>query len=165
MHVNPPRVVLEDHSVTDCWKFEGSHGHIAVSLSDAIHWHRFTLHFPDQHSLSKDTLRQAPRELSLWVLVSKDEVDLGNSSLLSDWKPFLVIRQLLDPSAFNSSIVFWRVARVSFDALNGQQGFPTQFTTQTSVILVEVLDNWGNDYTCLHRISIHGEQVQSIHSL
>lgn len=165
MYVNPPRVILEDHSVSDCWQFEGSHGHIAVSLSDTIHWHGFTLDFPDQCRLSEDMLRQAPRELSLWALVSKDEADLGTSSLYSDWKPFVVVGQLLDPSTFNSSIVLQLVATVSFDALKGRQGFSTQFAVQTSVILIEVLDNWGNDFTCLHRISIHGEQVQSIQSL
>ncbi|KAE9388708.1 hypothetical protein BT96DRAFT_1025316 [Gymnopus androsaceus JB14] len=159
MNVNPPCVVLEDHSAADCWKFEGSHGHIVLSLSDNIHWRGFTLHFPDQRSLSEDMIRQAPKELSLWALVSKDEVDPGTSSLLSDWKPFLVVGQLLDPSTFNSSNIFQQVARVSLDALNGPQVFSTHLTTQTSVILVEVLDNWGNDFTCLHRISIHGERV------
>ncbi|KAJ3979785.1 hypothetical protein F5890DRAFT_1558329 [Lentinula detonsa] len=160
MHVNPPRVVLEDHSVSDCWKFEGSHGHLAVSLTDTIHWHGFTLDLPDQLMLSEDTLRQAPKELALWALVSKDEMDIGAPSLFSDWKSFLVVGQLLDPSIFNSSVVFQLVAKVSFDVLNGGQGFSTQFVAQTSVILVEVLDNWGNDFTCLHSILIHGERVQ-----
>lgn len=153
-HVNPPLVVLENHSKTDCWKFKGSHGHIAMSLSNTVLWRGFTVHFPDQHSL---TLR--PKELALWALVSRDEVDLRIDSLLLDWKAFVVVEQLLNPLTFNSSVVFQQVAQVTLDALNERQGFPMRLPVQTSVVLVQVLDNWGNDSTCLHRISIHGDNV------
>ncbi|KAJ3885612.1 hypothetical protein GG344DRAFT_82535 [Lentinula edodes] len=37
MHMNPPRVVLEEEVLlSNCWKFAGSQGHIAIALSDSI---------------------------------------------------------------------------------------------------------------------------------
>lgn len=160
MHVNPPRVVLEDYSTAaDCWRFEGLHGHIAMSLSETILWHGFTLHFPDQHAITEDALRQTPKELAMWALVSSDAKESKVTSHFADWKSFVVVGKLVDPLTFNSSVTFQLVAKVVHDASGGSQSFTTQLPVWTSVILVEVLDNWGNDFTCLHRISVHGKHV------
>ncbi|KAJ3717803.1 hypothetical protein C8R42DRAFT_724016 [Lentinula raphanica] len=164
MHINPPLVVLEEQpSVSNCWKFHGSHGHITVSLSDTIAWTHFTLYFPDYLDASSSKLKQAPKVLIMRALVLKSEVEVQNLSLLTAWERFVTVDHLLDSSVFNSSSAFIDVARVFYTpSKGGRQTFPTQLPVETSVVLVEIQDNWGAESTCIHRISFHGQKGHSL---
>ncbi|KAJ3885157.1 hypothetical protein GG344DRAFT_70780 [Lentinula edodes] len=159
-HINPPGVVLEDHlSVSNCWRFAGSQGHIAIAFSEVVIWQHIVIHFP-YHGLSETMLKQAPKFLLLWALISKEGIQDETHDLVSGWERFVTWNHSLDPSKFNSSMAFLEVAKISYDPSAGmQQKFTTQFAVQTSIVVVEVLDNWGNPSTCLHRISFHGDQV------
>ncbi|KAJ3808856.1 hypothetical protein F5879DRAFT_991864 [Lentinula edodes] len=158
MHMNPPRVVLEEEVLlSNCWKFAGSQGHIAIALSDSIIWNRFTIHSPDGDPGVK--LRQAPRVIVMQALVSQENI-LVDARRLSAWEDFVVVEQLLDPSIFNSSTAFMEVARIVYmPSEGGQQMFSTFSPVQTSIVLVQILDNWGDTSTCLHRISFHGDTL------
>ncbi|KAJ3755610.1 hypothetical protein EV360DRAFT_85748 [Lentinula raphanica] len=160
MHINPPLVVFEEQlSVSNCWKFTGSQGHIAVSLSDTINWTHFTFHFPDHLDPSNIRLRQAPKTLIMRALVQKADVEVEDFSVLTAWESFVTVNQLLDSSLFNSSSAFLEVARVFYmPSKGGRQTFSTQIPVQTSVVLIEILDNWGDTSTCIHRISVHGHK-------
>ncbi|KAJ3901520.1 hypothetical protein F5879DRAFT_807146 [Lentinula edodes] len=160
MHINPPHVVLEQQlSVSNCWKFSGSQGHIAVALSDTILWTDFTIHFPDPLEIT-ERLEQAPKVFVMRALIELKNIVVQDRNLLTDWEKFVTILPLLDLSTFNSSVVFVEVARVLYDPLDGgHQLFSTYQSVQTSVILVEVLDNWGAPSTCLHRLSFHGRKI------
>ncbi|KAF5340838.1 hypothetical protein D9757_015439 [Collybiopsis confluens] len=68
IHINPPSIVLEDGLDSGCWKFEGSQGHVALSLTSPILWQGFGLHFPKKRSLTDETIRQAPKDILLWHL-------------------------------------------------------------------------------------------------
>ncbi|KAJ3901615.1 hypothetical protein F5879DRAFT_991800 [Lentinula edodes] len=159
MHMNPPRVVLEEELfLSNCWKFAGSQGHIAIALSDSIIWNQFTIHFPDGDP--GINLRQAPRVIIMQALVSQENILVEARSLQTAWEDFVVVEQLLDPSIFNSSMAFMEVARIVYMPLEGgQQMFFTFSPVQTSVVLVQILDNWGDTSTCLHRISFHGDNL------
>ncbi|KAJ3819931.1 hypothetical protein EV361DRAFT_953510 [Lentinula raphanica] len=163
MHINPPLVVLEEQlSVSNCWKFHGSHGHITVSLEDTIAWTHFTLHFPDYLESDNSKLRQAPKVLIMRALVLKSEVEVENLSLLTSWERFVTVDHLFDSSLFNSSSAFVDVARVFYTpSKGGHQTFPTQIPVQTSIVLIEIMDNWGDPSTCIHRISFHGHKGNS----
>ncbi|KAJ3806787.1 hypothetical protein F5876DRAFT_80349 [Lentinula aff. lateritia] len=159
MHMNPPRVVLEEEVfLSNCWKFAGSQGHIAIALSDSIIWNRFTIHFPNGDP--GINLRQAPRVISMQALVLQENILLEEHRLQTAWEDFIVVEQLLDPSIFNSSTAFMEVARiVNMPSEGGQQMFSTETPVQTSVVLVQILDNWGDTSTCLHRISFHSDTL------
>ncbi|KAH7881584.1 uncharacterized protein C8R40DRAFT_1164993 [Lentinula edodes] len=161
MHINPPRVVLEEQlSVHNCWKLAGSRGHIAIALSDTIIWSHFAVHFPDYLGITEVRLRQAPKTVVMWALVLTENVEVEARSLLTDWDRFVTVKALLDSSIFNSSCAFMEVARFIFKPSDGsRQIFPTQIPIRTSVVLVEILDNWGDESTCLHRVSFHSENV------
>ncbi|KAJ3965791.1 hypothetical protein EV361DRAFT_954664 [Lentinula raphanica] len=160
MHINPPLVVLEEQvSALNCWQFAGSQGHITVSLSDTIIWTHFTLHFPEYLDGNNRKLRQAPKILIMRALVTKSEVQLGDLDSLVAWEQFVTVDQLVDSSLFNLSSAFLEVARVSYrPLLGGRQTFSTHIPVRTSIVLIEILDNWGDTSTCLHRISFHGER-------
>ncbi|KAJ3822680.1 hypothetical protein F5880DRAFT_1483634 [Lentinula raphanica] len=159
MHINPPLVVLEEQlSVSNCWKFSGSQGHIAVSLSDTIIWTQFTLHFPDHLDASSSRLEQAPKILIMWALVRKSEVEVENVRFLTAWERFVTVKQLVDSSVFNSSSALLEVARILYrPSTGGRQTFSTQIPVETSIVLIEVVDNWGDPSTCIHRISFHSD--------
>ncbi|KIK56760.1 hypothetical protein GYMLUDRAFT_247540 [Collybiopsis luxurians FD-317 M1] len=156
-HINPPRVVLEaPQSAFDCWRFNGSQGHIAFSLSDTIHWTSFAIHSPDHRELTSDQLRQSPQIFSLWALVSKEEWDPVTHNL-SDWEHFIVKEGLLDSSMFNASTGFLQVAQIVYIIDEDKpQHFDLWYVVRTSVVLVEIVGNWGSSSTCVHKISIHG---------
>ncbi|KAJ3754341.1 hypothetical protein EV360DRAFT_86925 [Lentinula raphanica] len=157
MHINPPLVVLEEQlSVSNCWRFGGSRGHIAISLSNTIIWTHYTLHFPDHLDASNRKLEQAPKILIMWALVMKSEVEVENLRFLTTWERYVTVKQLVDSSLFNSSSALLEVARILYNPSNGgEQTFLTQLPVETSTVLVEIVDNWGDTSTCLHRISFH----------
>ncbi|KAJ3887519.1 hypothetical protein GG344DRAFT_11642, partial [Lentinula edodes] len=157
MHINPPHVVLEKQlSASNCWKFSGSQGHIAVALSDTILWTDFTIHFPDSLEIT-EKLKLAPKVFVMRALVESENIVVEAHSFLANWEQFVTIQPLLDSLIFNSSMVFIEVARIFYNPSEGShQTFPTHHPVRTAVILVEVLDNWGAPSTCLHRLSFHG---------
>ncbi|KAJ3768740.1 hypothetical protein FB446DRAFT_706787 [Lentinula raphanica] len=159
MYINPPLVVLEEQvSVASCWKFTGPRGHITVSLSDTIVWTHFTLHFPDHLDTSDRKVRQAPKILVMRALVLKSQVKVEDLSLLTPWERFVTVDQLLDSSLFNASSAFLDVGRVFYTPTKeGWQTFTTQIPVQTSIVLIEIVDNWGDTSTCIHRISFHSQ--------
>ncbi|KAJ3898752.1 hypothetical protein F5879DRAFT_994467 [Lentinula edodes] len=161
MHINPPRVVLEEQlSMSNCWKFAGSRGHIAIAMSETIIWTHFAIHFPDYLGITEAKLRQAPKIIVMRALVLTENVEAEARSLLTNWEEFVTVRTLLDSSIFNSSCAFMEVARFIYKPSEGShQIFPTQIPTRTSVVLVEILDNCGDQSTCLHRVSFHSEGV------
>ncbi|KAJ3911395.1 hypothetical protein F5877DRAFT_86017 [Lentinula edodes] len=158
MDINPPLVVLEEMSESACWKFMGPKGHIAVSLSDTIIWKYFTIHFPQHIHATDVKLTQAPKVIIMRALVLKANVEVEARRFLTDWERFVVVEQLLDSSVLNSSFAFMEVARVVYKPSEGsRQMFKIHSPVRTSIILVEILDNWGNNSTCLHKLSFHGE--------
>ncbi|KAJ3898059.1 hypothetical protein F5879DRAFT_813137 [Lentinula edodes] len=159
-HINPPGVVLEDHlSVSNCWRFTGSQGHVAIALSEVVIWRHIVIHFP-YHGSSETMIEQAPKSLQLWALISKEDIRGDTHNLVSGWERFVTRNHFLDSSIFNSSTTFLEVAKITYDPSAGmQQKFAMQFAVRTSIVVVEVLDNWGNPSTCLHRISFHGDTL------
>ncbi|KAJ3911819.1 hypothetical protein F5877DRAFT_85510 [Lentinula edodes] len=157
MHINPPRVVLEEQlSVSDCWKFAGSKGHIAIALLDTIFWKSFTVHFPHYPEIMEMRLREAPKEIVMWALVLTENIEDFGRSLQTDWEHFVTNSKQLDSSIFNASTALMEVARVVYKPTEGShQIFFTRYPVRTSVILVEILDNWGDSSTCLHWLSFH----------
>ncbi|KAJ4469657.1 hypothetical protein C8R41DRAFT_919836 [Lentinula lateritia] len=159
MAVNPPIVVLEEPLyMSECWAFAGSRGHIAVSLPSTILVHNFTVHFPDHHGIVKEKLRQAPKDIALWALVPKTSMEHNTNQQFTEWERFVMSRRHINHSLCNSSSAFLQIAHLTiYDFSAGMhQIFQTLSPVQTSVVLIEILDNWGGGSTCLHRVSIHG---------
>ncbi|KAJ3979397.1 hypothetical protein F5890DRAFT_1478565 [Lentinula detonsa] len=155
---NPPLVILED-TLTDCWRFQGRRGHVAISFADTDLLQSVSLNFPDQRLVTADRLRQAPRELFFWALASLEQVNTSYKHLLKPWQEFVTVEDLVDRSRFNSSVEFFRVASFAYDPLNGLQHFPLHHPVPTSTIVLEIMDNWGDESTCLHGVQVYGRSV------
>ncbi|KAJ3771921.1 hypothetical protein FB446DRAFT_617580, partial [Lentinula raphanica] len=157
IHINPPRVVIEEHvSATSCWKFAGSQGHIAIQMSTPIHWNGVTMHFPE-HEIVGEKLGQSPRAFALWALVSKGVEGLGVENVFADWEEFVIEKRLLESSIFNSTVTFIRVAEFTYEFWKGtRQRFDIPLPLQTAVVLVQILENRGDPFTCVYRIAFHG---------
>ncbi|KAJ3884299.1 hypothetical protein GG344DRAFT_84247 [Lentinula edodes] len=154
----PPLAVLEqDVHVGYCWAFSGSHGHIALALSDAIVVTDFTIFYPHPAELTTNELRQAPKVVQLWTLVADGTpVDFGRSA--AHWMRFAERNR--KPSRLDGlSDSFYLIANITFAV---DQGIKQTFSVNAlagmpiPVVVIEVLDNWGSDITCLYRIAIHG---------
>ncbi|KAF5342964.1 hypothetical protein D9757_015219 [Collybiopsis confluens] len=155
VHYKPPLVILEDSS-TDCWEFEGSHGHVAISFADPVILETFSMEYPDEKVLSAEMLWQAPQALHLWALTSEERVNMMDKDLLEPWQRFVVVEDLVNPSFFNSSAMFFPVAQFTFNPLNGRQNYTLHYSIPISTIVLEILNNWGDETTCLHRVGVHG---------
>ncbi|KAJ3899522.1 SUN domain-containing protein, partial [Lentinula edodes] len=118
-----------------CWAFLGPRGHIAFALSEPIVVTDFTIFYANPDELTTKELQQAPKIIQLWALSApKSPQDVVQQKLL--------------------------LANVSFTLQQGtKQTFSVESPTEslTTVVVIEVLDNWGSETTCLYRIAIHGQ--------
>ncbi|KAJ3872964.1 hypothetical protein F5051DRAFT_140526 [Lentinula edodes] len=154
----PPLAVLEQEvHVGYCWAFLGPRGHIALALSESIVVTDFTIFYANPNELTTKELRQAPKIIQLWALAAPNSSQDAVQQKLIHWKHFSSTNRKPLQLGFSNS--FELLANVSFTLQQGtKQTFSVETPTQspTTVVVVEVLDNWGSEATCLYRIAIHG---------
>ncbi|KAJ8095836.1 hypothetical protein PM082_022729 [Marasmius tenuissimus] len=155
----PAPIVIDSHvQAGRCWAFRGSAGHIGISLSQPILVTGITFHHPDHRELAPELLAQAPSTVRLWSLQTDtqgagiDAIDVNTNSHVSA-KRFSLDVANREPGSFAL------LATLSYDPTSpGQRVFypVTGPRYISSIVVLEVTENWGGDRTCLYRISIHG---------
>lgn len=160
----PPYVVSDVHmDVGSCWEIEGSAGLLAIILSEPIHISSLRYNNIDPRLVLTASLTKTPRTIALWGL-------LPNSSIT----PPAVIK-IRHPEHFSSKSMFIpKSAKMKGDfvLLLSTHYDPRGATTDQlfrvpsdhwtagimfQVVIVEVLENWGGQTTCLYRLQIHGQ--------
>ncbi|KAE9386597.1 hypothetical protein BT96DRAFT_1005934 [Gymnopus androsaceus JB14] len=141
-------VIEEDIHIGHCWRFQGPKGRIGIKLSENIRLSHFSVYFPDPRILSNHELKEAPKRMRLWASVVPQ---------VADELPSLVSSSTL--SEQNSQYTFFLAEDVTYDArLGGWQVFKLKANLDfwTSVVIIEVVENWGSDTTCLYSVTVHG---------
>ncbi|KAJ3899553.1 hypothetical protein F5879DRAFT_810736 [Lentinula edodes] len=155
----PPLAVLEqDIHVGYCWAFSGRHGHIALALLQAIIVTDFTIFYPSSAELTSNELQQVPKAIQLWALVADEFLSDSLQSTVVHWSNFS--KKNRKPSPLRDDQSFELLANISYSLDQGiKQTFSVDMqavATATTIVVVQVLDNWGSDVTCLYRIAVHG---------
>lgn len=159
------QAVLEDDLREGaCWRLPNRLGQIAIAFQDVVRvTHVMVDHIPAELT---NAIEIAPRKLLLWGMVDGEDNLAKYHSLRSGATGPL--RDLLTARmapALSRGMPF--VPLVSFDynihAANHTQLFPILDSVVAAgmdfgVVVLEILDNWDGEVTCLYRVGIYGER-------
>jgi len=127
---SPKRAITADNRPGNCWAFSGGQGHLVVKLANKIFVRYITVeHIPRTMSPSGQ-IRSAPREIAVSALSSQTDK------------------------------VGYHLAKIEYDISGPSiQMFPilhdTNFMAEN--VMIKFNSNWGEEYTCLYRIRVHGD--------
>ncbi|KAJ8457606.1 hypothetical protein ONZ51_g11426 [Trametes cubensis] len=167
----PEVVIDEDMSIGRCWTTAVS-GQLGISTSVLIHPRNITIdHIPRQIALDID---RAPRHMVLWGVIDGLSNIQRFCSLLTDGPEAEVLLergprgQTYPPLTGNHAFIALATFEYDISLESPTQTFAVFKVVATSdmdfgIFVLEVLDNWGAQDTCLYRVRIHGEpaEVQS----
>ncbi|KAI1785649.1 hypothetical protein LXA43DRAFT_899279 [Ganoderma leucocontextum] len=161
---HPGIALTDDSRIGRCWSIPASHGQLGIALPGFIFPTNVTIdHIPK--AIAADP-GQAPRRLVLWGVVDGDgnraryfahlDAIRGNRTLPRDAPPLRGDGEL-----------FLVLADFLFD-VNGSryiQMFPTSpvardFGIYVGTVVLEIVDNWGSESTCIYRVRVHGELAE-----
>nr|VWO96512.1 BfmS [Ganoderma boninense] len=157
---HPAEVILRDNLQGGrCWTIVGARGQVALRVATRMHPTHITI---DQvpAEVSEDP-RQGPRRMRLWGAVDGNR----NQDLYRRYKPSAP-SSIPDGPPVSKGYTFLHLSDFQYelDAVNNVQTFPVKAQVQDlmmdfGVFVVEVLDNWGSDSTCICRIRLHGRSL------
>lgn len=155
-----PTIVFEDINLAGrCWYFTGSSGSIGVTFAYPSLVERLVLHRPDFHTLPATHLAKTPHHMILWgvldeistfqVLVSNDHFQQDSLRVYNGKLPSPRVLKLVE--------LTYRIDKgvrpiQMFDVIPECRKIPFQ------TVILEVLDNYGGKTTCMHQVSIYGEE-------
>jgi len=127
---SPQRAITADNRPGNCWAFSGDQGHLVMKLSHKIFVRYITIeHIPRAMSPSGQ-IRSAPREIAISALSSPTDK------------------------------VGYHLAKIEYD-ISGPtiQMFPILHDTNFMAehVMFKFNSNWGEEYTCLYRVRVHGD--------
>ncbi|KAA1478722.1 hypothetical protein DENSPDRAFT_788369 [Dentipellis sp. KUC8613] len=159
---HPPNIALtEDLGHGSCWRFEGKSGYLGIALIEPVYITRLTIDHISRTTTSDIAL--APRRMVLWGLVEgKEEYDSlrhlrredspVNSSFITSAAPLPSHQGWIPLSSFTYDIhADFHIQ--TFSVWDRPQELGIEF----GVVVLEVLDNWGANATCLYRVRVHGD--------
>jgi SUN domain-containing protein 1/2 len=121
-----------NNAVGNCWPFEGSSGNITVRLSRPIAPSAVTIDHISRHVALKPLI-SAPKDFKVW----------GYQSLESD------------PVLLGSGVYIANQ--------NPIQTTPVEsHNVEYQYIRLEILSNYGGEFTCLYRFRVHSADVQNL---
>ncbi len=160
---SPELVLSDDTRIGRCWLFPGSRGQIGISIPDWIYpTHVSVEHIP--RVVAAD-IGQAPRTMILWGAVEDEEgndihrrLEDGTSSARGRNRPPVTLE----------AYFFVKLAEFVYNITSSQhvQTFPVRGDLRAAgvdagLFVLEIVDNWGSDSTCVYRVRIHGEPSYS----
>ena len=154
--IHPPEMALSGgNNPGECWAFAGSSGQLGIQLVVPIHVTSFAI----GHTWNTSFTKSAPRNITLWGLISK--VNFTTYETAS--RPIVPQFGVPHVGIHLASVTF----DPKFDPIQGRphQTFPLLHTTRERFdhLIVQFLGNWGHpDYTCLYQLEIHGSEAGTI---
>jgi len=151
-HPSPFRVLTPWEEASDCWCAAASNdkgkAQIGVIIPRAMNPTSITIeHMPSTGTLD---IGAAPKEFEVWVRsrASADTPQSYNSHLGCGEAP-------------ESGLVCIGKASYDIHALNHVQNFDLEGVDDAigfvDFAIIRVINNWGQDWTCIYRIRLHGE--------
>ena len=163
-HSDPTVVLSDDNHIGHCWCFPSTHGQVGITLPDFIYPTNVSIdHIPVELAAIPG---QAPRRMVLWGVVDGDRNTALYHQFSSVLRNNLTIAHLVPPIILKGEAeMFVVLAEIEYDIHLPAvvQTFSVRTVVQDSdidvgQIVLEVLDNWGADSTCLYRVRLHGER-------
>ncbi|TFK81046.1 hypothetical protein K466DRAFT_578729 [Polyporus arcularius HHB13444] len=162
---NAPEEALRDSlHVGQCWLVKGTSAQLGIALHSPVYPTHVTVdHVPLE--IAPD-IGQAPRRMLLWGLV-EGKNNLGLYHELSPERAPDVFPADLGRNGPPVSGLSRFVLLASFEynifAPFHIQTFPVNPAIVDTgfyfgIVVLEILDNWGGDTTCLHRVRVHGHK-------
>ncbi|KAF6757107.1 hypothetical protein DFP72DRAFT_809461 [Ephemerocybe angulata] len=166
-NVQHPAVTLEASLILgDCWRFEGSSGHIAIQLAYGANLTALSVHYIPRSRLGPFFHQNAPKSLTLWGLVRLSE-HLTFPALQSTQlhRPISYFARDKQPPSriVKPGDVFVPLATVHYDVHKDQEmavAYIGDLEVESYIydlVVVEVTENWGGDSTCLYHVGVHGQ--------
>ncbi|TFK47684.1 hypothetical protein OE88DRAFT_1665240 [Heliocybe sulcata] len=181
--MGPPPVTALHHELHAgrCWPFAGSQGQLGVMLAYPVYISDVTIdHVAKEVAFD---MASAPRNMELWGLID----GMDNVRRIREWQAEKARRSEMarleaeahdvalpedDEPAYPPGLErdrFIRIANFTYDidAANNIQTFPVSqeirdLGVDFGVVVLTIKDNWGmDDYTCLYRLRVHGDRLDS----
>lgn len=156
----PHQVLNEDMRVGSCWRIPDAVGQVGISIPVTILPTNLTIdHIPKE--IASD-IGQAPREMVLWgVMDGSANAERYDEHFAALWPVARVHQRSTPPLTMGQRFI--PVAKIKYN-IHGTlpfQTFPVHQEVLASgldfgVFVLEVLNNWGSDSTCLYRVRLHG---------
>jgi SUN domain-containing protein 1/2 len=161
----PPITALHHEThVGHCWPFPGDQGQLGVTLSRVVQIEEITI-----DHVARDVawdMSSAPRKMEVWGLVE----GASNFAKVAAWDAARTNAGQeipMQPRSLPHSVRYVRIAQFEYDANapNAVQTFPVEEDVRVSgmdfgIVVLRVLNNWGQSFTCLYRFRVHGRMIE-----
>ncbi|KAI0688935.1 hypothetical protein C8Q76DRAFT_634855 [Earliella scabrosa] len=155
---HPARVILRDNSHGGpCWLVASTRGQVGISLPYVTYPTSVTLdHIPPWEAERRG---RAPRSVRLWGML-EGKANTERYELVQPFFPPALLQHAGPPVMQGRT--FLLLADFEYQlASKHVQTFPVYQHIQDSKLVfglyvVEILQNWGDAHTCIHRVRIHG---------
>ncbi|KAF8144156.1 hypothetical protein K438DRAFT_1632348, partial [Mycena galopus ATCC 62051] len=162
-------VTALDHDIHDghCWPFAGSYGQLGIVLGNLVYIDAITIdHVAAAVAVSRRT--SAPKDMEVWAMVEGRD----NVAKLEAWRAEMTqgAHEPERPKMLPKFPEFIRIASLQYDMYspNNIQTFPVNAEIRNlridfGVVVLVVTSNWGMaEYTCLYRIRVHGQRMDTL---
>ncbi|TFK70724.1 hypothetical protein BDN72DRAFT_765971, partial [Pluteus cervinus] len=157
--LNAPYVALDDDlRVGRCWRVPQISGQLGIRLSHRIKiTHLSVDHIPQELVLDR---MHAPRDIILWGVIDSPSPPLPQHEADPIWDAMPRRGPLLNRGLMVVPLVAIQYNITTTEFVQTFNVSHSIFANHTfSTVIIEVLNNWGADWTCVYRIRIHGEAV------
>ncbi|KAH7903957.1 hypothetical protein BJ138DRAFT_1107231 [Hygrophoropsis aurantiaca] len=159
---NGPEVVLdEDLHTGSCWRFGANSGQVGISLSERISITHVTIDHIAKELTS--TIELAPRTIILWGVVDGGTLLTEVALKSATGKAAELLASTKGP-AISTGFQFAPLAWITYDIHTNSHvqtfqvfDYITSSNMTFSMVVVEIVDNWGAPSTCLYRVRVHGQ--------
>ena len=141
---SPQRAITADNTPGNCWAFDGSQGQLVIQLSHKVFVRYITIEHIPRNLSPSGQIRSAPREISISALSGPN--DKVSSNLIHKLKSMFQIG--------------YHLAKIEFDISGPSiQMFPIlhDMNFMAQHVMVKFNSNWGEEYTCVYRVRVHGD--------
>jgi SUN domain-containing protein 1/2 len=160
----PPITALHHEThIGHCWPFKGDQGQLGVTLSRIVRVEEISI-----DHVARDIawdMTSAPREMEVWGLVEGTS-NLAKAAALDAARTEAGEEIPTQPRSLPHSARYVRIAQFEYDAEapNAVQTFPVDEEVRKmgmdfGIVVLRVLSNWGQEFTCLYRFRVHGQMI------
>ncbi|TFK79511.1 hypothetical protein K466DRAFT_471839, partial [Polyporus arcularius HHB13444] len=162
-HTDPAIVLSDDNRIGSCWYIPNAHGQLGIALPDFIYPTNVSIdHIPAELAAEPG---QAPRRMVLWGVVDGERNMALYAQNSSELRANVAYDRTTPPIVFKGeaeSFVVLSEYQYDIGQLALVQTFPVrpvvrELAMDFGQVVLEVVDNWGAEGTCLYRVRIHGE--------
>ncbi|KIJ20705.1 hypothetical protein PAXINDRAFT_30693, partial [Paxillus involutus ATCC 200175] len=160
----PPDSMLSGNTLPgNCWGLPGSSGQLGISLPHPVIIGHVTINHVVKELVSD--MECAPRLVILWgVINGKNNEEKASRMTIRHPPEFRHFLSAWHGPPITAGLSYLPLSYISYDIFNEYwvQMLPVIQDTRRlgidfGVVVLEVLNNWGGNSTCLYRVHVHGE--------